>query len=72
MTRLPPPTAAVLSLLLGAGCSLVPRYERPTPPVPLQWDADAGGAPGPSDVPARYRRSWPSRSRTTGTSGSPR
>jgi multidrug efflux system outer membrane protein len=53
MTRLPSPAAAALSLLLGAGCSLVPRYERPTAPIPAQWDVDAGGAAGPSDVPAR-------------------
>jgi multidrug efflux system outer membrane protein len=40
---------AVATLLLSAGCSLAPRYERPTPPIADAWGAEAGT---PSGAPA--------------------
>jgi multidrug efflux system outer membrane protein len=41
-----PRSLAAAALLLGAGCSLAPRYERPDPPVASAWSAEAGATPG--------------------------
>ena len=49
MTRITAPAAALL--LLGAGCSLAPRYERPAPPVAAAWGQDAGAKAGALAAP---------------------
>jgi multidrug efflux system outer membrane protein len=41
----PRPIALALAALLS-GCSLTPDYQRPAAPVPVQFPADAEGAPG--------------------------
>jgi multidrug efflux system outer membrane protein len=49
--RSPSRAAAAAALLLAAGCSLAPRYERPDAPVPPALGAIAPGAPGLPQIP---------------------
>jgi outer membrane protein, multidrug efflux system len=40
-------TAAGLAMaVLLVGCTMIPRYQRPAPPVPAQYPEPAGGTPG--------------------------
>jgi multidrug efflux system outer membrane protein len=47
--------AAALALLLGAGCSLAPRYERPSLPVAAEWGAEGSS---PADAAPASTRGW--------------
>ena len=49
-----------LTLLLLAGCTLAPRYERPAAPVPAEWPAGPAYSEPKADasVPATAERPW--------------
>jgi multidrug efflux system outer membrane protein len=46
------------SALLAAGCSLAPRYERPSPPVAAAWPGGEPAAAAPAGAPATASRGW--------------
>lgn len=49
-----PRTPILAAALTLGGCTMIPEYERPQPPVPSDWPAaEAQGAPAATDVPWR-------------------